>query len=102
MLIVLLVSTTFLTTVIVAQTLKDNHITGVIFNSSKQPVASVWVILSQKNQQLAQSLTGDDGKYYIGNLVKGNYDLEVKRGDKSLLTREVSLPKDTVNNIQLP
>lgn len=101
LLIVMFISITAFTSVMEAQTLRNIQIKGSILNSSKRPAASLWVILSQNSKKVGQSLTGDDGKYYIGNLAKGNYDLEVKQGGKSLFQKQITLPRDTINNIQL-
>ena len=69
---------------------------------SKQPVRSAWVILMQNGAEKGRSLTGDDGRYYIGELAAGEYDIVVKQGARSVFTGRVRLPEDRVNNIQVP
>lgn len=85
-----------------AQNSRKSDIRGTVIYSSKLPATSVWVILLKDGKQEGKFLTGDDGKYYIGNLVTGAYNLQVKKGDKVLFQKQVALPKDKVCNIQLP
>src|SRR5262252_9850923 len=50
--------------------------------SAGRPARSVWVIISLNGREKGRSLTGDDGKYYIGDLDPGTYDFVVQRGDQ--------------------
>jgi len=102
MLVILLVSVVFLSSETVAQNAMKQEIKGVVTNSLNRPVATVMVILNKDGKQLGKSITGDDGKFFIGNLVPGIYNLQVKKGDKVLFQKQVSLPKDKVSNIKLP
>jgi serine/threonine-protein kinase len=56
----------------------NSDLTGVISNPCGDPFSSVWVIVTEGGQEKARSLTGDDGKYFIGDLENGEYDLVVK------------------------
>ena len=70
---------------------------------AKRPLRSAWVIASQAGQEKGKSLTGDDGKYYIGNLENGVYDLVVMNGKKQIYSGQVTLPVPGGNfNISVP
>ena len=62
-------------------------LTGAVRSASGQAVPSVWVVLTQGATEQGRSLTGDDGKYYIGSLKSGDYVVQVKRGDAALYRR---------------
>jgi len=48
--------------------------------SAGKPARSVWVIISLNGREKGRSLTGDDGKYYFGDLDPGTYDFVVEKG----------------------
>ena len=52
-----------------------------------KPARSVWVIISLNGREKGRSLTGDDGKYYIANLIPEPMTLWWK--DASNSTRDV-------------
>ena len=101
LLVLLLAGITSYTAISTAQNTNSNSISGVVTDSLKHPVASVWVVLSQDNKQVGKSLTGEDGKYYIGSLAQGNYELIVKKGERVYVQKKVLLPKDQSFNIKL-
>lgn len=68
---------------------------------SKRPVRSAWVILTQNGQERGRSLTGDDGRYYIGELAAGEYDIVVKQGARSVFEGRVRLPEESLKNIEV-
>ncbi|HEX8774267.1 MAG TPA: carboxypeptidase-like regulatory domain-containing protein [Pyrinomonadaceae bacterium] len=74
------------------------YITGTVTKFGR-PLPSVWVIISQGGYEKGRSLTGDDGKYYLGNLSDGVYKIEVYRGKLRLAEEQVSLPADGRHNI---
>ena len=76
------------------------HIKGAVTQSNK-PLRSVWVIVSQKEQERGRYLTGDDGKFYIGNLSSGDYDIVVWQGKQQIYSSRVSLPGNKVFNITI-
>ena len=65
---------------------------GTVLSPAGRPVRSVWVIAGQNGRDTARSLTGDDGRYYIGNLEPGRYDVTVSNGRTQLHKGQVSLP----------
>jgi len=65
------------------------YVKGVVTQSDR-PVRSVWVIASQSGTEKGRALTGDDGKYYIGNMSGGDYD-----------SGQIHLPEDRVFNISI-
>lgn len=73
------------------------YITGIV-SSSGRAVPSVLVIISQDSFEKGRSLTGDDGRYYIGNLADGGYDLVAIKGHRQVI-RRINLPKDQVTDI---
>ena len=80
----------------------QEFLTGTVRWASGQAVPSVWVVLTQGVTEQGRSLTGDDGKYYIGNLNPGDYQVQVKRGDAVLLSSTVHLPAPGNYDLRLP
>ena len=82
---------------------RRSYITGLVYkSSSRQPVSSVLVVVSQGNTVKGQSLTGDDGRYYIARLKKGEYNIVVKKSKSKVLFRgKVQLPKNKYYNIKI-
>jgi hypothetical protein len=76
-------------------------LTGTVLSGSAS-VPSVWVVLSQGATERGRSLTGADGKYYIGNLNSGDYQVQVKRGDSVLLRSTVHVPVSGSHDLRLP
>ena len=74
---------------------------GAVVSPAGRPVRSVWVIAAQNGRDTARSLTGDDGRYYIGNLQPGRYDVTVSNGKNSLHKGQIDLPANTTYNIRL-
>lgn len=78
------------------------YITGLVYKSpNRQPVPSVLVILSRGDKAKGRSITGDDGRYYIGKLEEGQYDIVVKSREKVLFRGNIQLPKDRHYNIEI-
>jgi len=82
------------------QTPARGSVRGVVTKSGK-PVSSVWVVVSQSGREKGRSLTGDDGKYYIGPLDNGTYDVVVMKGTSQLFKGKFTLPKDSNFPIKL-
>ena len=80
------------------QSQRATYIKGVVTQSTK-PVRSVWVIISQAGQERGRYLTGDDGKFYIGNLPSGDSELAVWQGKQQIYSSRVNLPGNNVFNI---
>ena len=76
------------------------YIKGVV-TQSKKPLRSVWVITSQEGQERGRSLTGDDGKFYIGNLPLGDCEIAVWQGKQQIYIGRVSLPGNNIFNIAI-
>jgi hypothetical protein len=74
------------------------YIKGVVTQSSK-PVRSVWVIISQSGHERGRYLTGDDGKFYVGNLPSGDCEIAVWQGKQQIYSSRVNLPGNNVFNI---
>ena len=66
-----------------------------------RPVRSAWVILAQNGEEKGRSLTGDDGRYYIGDLYAGEYDVVVKQGPRSVFEARIRLPEERVYNVNV-
>lgn len=92
----------FFTSHLAAQNSGINYITGMVVNSSGNPASSFWVILNQGQSKIGQSLTGDDGMYYIGNLNEGRYDLVVMTNTVILFKKTLEIIQSTNFNIKLP
>jgi hypothetical protein len=78
-----------------------DYLTGTVLSASGA-VPSVWVVLSQGATERGRSLTGADGKYYIGNLNPGDYQVQVNRGDSVLLRSTVRVPAPGNHDLRLP
>ena len=72
-----------------------------IVQSANKPVRSVWVVVGQNGHDRSRSLTGDDGRYYIGNLEPGRYDVTVLNGKNQLFKGQVNLPANSTFNIKV-
>ncbi len=68
---------------------------------SGQPVRSAWVILAQNGEEKGRSMTGDDGRYYIGELNAGEYQVVVRQGARNVFEGRVRLPDNRVNNVEV-
>jgi hypothetical protein len=83
-----------------AQSSNRTYLRGVVLSGGK-PARSVWVIAGQNGTEKSRSLTGDDGRYYIGNLAPGRYDVTVMSGKNQLYKGQVSLPANSTFNIRI-
>lgn len=76
------------------------YVKGVVTQSNR-PARSVWVIASQSGAEKGRALTGDDGKYYIGNLYAGGYDIVVYQGKQQIYNGQIKLPENRIFNITI-
>jgi hypothetical protein len=81
-----------------------DYITGKVTFRQSNPARSVWVIVFDGANLKGRSLTGDDGRYYIGGLEEKTYTVVVRRqaSGNNLVSQSVSLPQNRVHNIELP
>lgn len=79
------------------------YITGKV-TAGSNPAPSVWVILYEGTNEKGRSLTGDDGRYYIGNIEKKTYTIVVRKQitGGNLVSQQVSLPANRVFDIRVP
>jgi hypothetical protein len=80
------------------QSPRATYIKGVVTQSNK-PVRSVWVIISQSGQERGRYLTGDDGRFYVGNLPSGDCDIAVWQGKQQIYSSRINLPGNNIFNI---
>jgi hypothetical protein len=73
---------------------------GTVYEADGTPARSVWVVLKSGGRDW-RSLTGYDGRFFIGNLKPGSYELNVMRGDRVLHSATVSLPAAAPQEIRL-
>ncbi len=80
------------------------YLTGKVTSGPSSPVRSVWVMVFDGSQLKGRSLTGDDGRFYIGGLEQKTYTVVVKRqaAGSNLISQSVTLPHDQVHNMALP
>jgi len=85
-------------------TASNEYVTGKVTSASSTPVRSVWVVLYEGSSPKSRSLTGDDGRYYIGRLDRRTYTIIVRRqiAGSDLFKSQVSLPRNRVFDIRLP
>ena len=76
------------------------NIRGTVSRQSA-PLRSVWVIVSRQGGEKGRSLTGDDGRYYIGGLDAGDYEIAVKSGDRQIYAGRVNLPANQRFDVSL-
>ena len=74
------------------------NISGMV-SHRRNPVRSVWVIVSQNGTEKGRALTGGDGVYYIGNLAGGDYWITVVQQGRQLYGRQIRLPDNSTHNI---
>jgi hypothetical protein len=81
-----------------------DYITGRVTLGRSNPARSIWVMVYDGASLKGRSLTGDDGRYYIGGLEEKKYTIVVRRqtSGNNLVSQNVSLPHDRVHNIGLP
>lgn len=81
-----------------------DYITGKVTSGQSNPARSVWVMVYDGTNLKGRSLTGDDGRYYIGGLDDKTYTVVVRRqtSGSDLVSQSVSLPQNRVHNIKLP
>lgn len=82
------------------QSQSANYLKGVV-TQSKKPLRSVWVIASQTGQERGRYLTGDDGKFYLGNLPAGECEIAVWQGKTQIYSGRISLPGSNIFNITI-
>lgn len=93
---------TVLVIVVSTKAFGDGYIKGIVTRSGK-PARSVWVTVIQNGTEKGSSPTGDDGRYYIGALDYGVYDIVVTQGDQRICQRQLRLPDSNgINDIELP
>ena len=76
------------------------YVKGAVMRSGR-PVPSAWVVLRQNGDEKGRSLTGDDGKYYVGGLNAGEYEIVVMQGTHNVFTGRVRLPQESVYNVDV-
>jgi Carboxypeptidase regulatory-like domain len=80
------------------------YITGKVTSGHSNPARSLWVMVYDGANLKGQSLTGDDGRYYIGGLDDKTYTVAVRKqtSGSNLVSQSVSLPQNRVHDINLP
>ena len=79
----------------------DAYIKGAVTRAG-QPVRAAWVSVRQNGVERGSSPTGDDGRYYVGGLDNGNYEIVVSQGNRPVCQRQVRLPEESRYDIALP
>ena len=82
----------------------SSYLTGRVTSGQSGPARSVWVMVFDGNRLKGRSLTGDDGRYYIGGLEARAYTVVVRRqaSGSNLVSESATLPRDRVRNLRLP
>jgi len=83
-----------------AQPGNRTYVKGLV-SSSGRPLRSVWVVISQNARERGRSLTGDDGRYYLGNLDPGLYDIVVQNRSNQLYKGRINLPQNRTYDIAI-
>ena len=77
----------------------DLYLTGRVLGRTSRPVIAVWVVVSENGKVRGRSLTGDDGRYFVGKLDRKSYDLVVTRGRQTLIRQQVQLRESMTYDI---
>src|SRR5258708_3548868 len=87
-----------------SQASSAEYMTGKVTSGQSSAVRSVWVIVYDGPRIAGQTLTGDDGRYYIGGLNPKTYTAVVRRlpSGGNLVSSTITLPQNRVYNIRLP
>jgi len=82
----------------------NDYVTGRVTVRDSSPARSWWVMVYDGAGEKGRSLTGDDGRYYIGGLDKKTYTIVVRKqmAGSDLARAQFSLPANRVFNIRLP
>lgn len=91
-------------TLIAASAYAQSHsLTGVVYSAAGQPAPSLVVKVLKNGHERGRSLTGDDGRYFIGSVQAGTYTVVVTRrqGDNPLLQKQVQVNGDTRLDLRL-
>ena len=78
-----------------------SQLAGTVYESSGMPAISalVEVVCGTRRWRF---LTGDDGRYYVGNLPDGTCRIAIVRAGRTVYSAEVSLPRRQALEIRLP
>ena len=81
-----------------------DYVTGAVTTAQSKPAPSLWVMVYDGATLKGQTLTGDDGRYYVGGLDDKTYTVVVRKQPSSsnLASQSVTLPQGRVCNIKLP
>lgn len=81
-----------------------DYITGKVTYRQSNPARSLWVLVYDGATLKGRSLTGDDGRYYVGGLEEKTYTVVVKKqpSGNNLASEKITLPQNRVCNIELP
>jgi hypothetical protein len=80
----------------------QSYVTGkVISATSKKPISSLLVVVYENGTVKGRSLTGDDGKYYIGYLNNKIYTITVEKNRQKIFTSQIRLPDNQNYNIEI-
>jgi hypothetical protein len=82
----------------------SSYLTGKVTSGPSNPARSLWVMVFDGSQLKGRSLTGDDGRFYVGGLDQKAYTVVVRKqaSGSNLSSQPVTLPHDQVHNIVLP
>ena len=81
----------------------NDYITGKVTIGPSNPANAVLIIVYDGPREITRSLTGNDGRYYIGGLADKAYTIVVRKqlSGPNLFSASVTLPKNRVYNIEL-
>jgi len=80
---------------------RNCSIRGLVSTASGVPARSVSVVIRQGGNEKGRALTGDDGRYFMGRLEGGAYDVAVERGQSTLYAGSTKLSGDMEYDIRL-
>ena len=98
----LCILTAVLAVTLSTQAVGDGYIKGVVTDRGR-PARAIWITVVQNGGEKGSSPAGDDGRYYVGGLDNGDYQIIVTRGDQRLCQKQIRLPDNNgTYNIDLP
>jgi hypothetical protein len=81
-----------------------DYVTGTVMTGQSKPAPSMWVMVYDGAVLEGRTLTGNDGRYYVGGLDEKTYTIFVRKqiSGSNLASQSITLPQNRVCNIKLP
>lgn len=87
-----------------ARASSGDYVTGTVTTAQSKPAPSMWVMVYDGAVLKGRTLTGNDGRYFVGGLVEKTYTIVVRKqiSGSNLASKTITLPQDRLCNLKLP